>query len=156
MTNTGSCQCGEVRYRIAGEPMMTYACHCTDCQKRTGSAFSLGAIYPLSALELHGELRAWKRVSDDGYTNTRYSCASCGNVIYGLGEATAELIKLQPGTLDDTSAVVPDAHIWTASAQPWVQLPADALSYDTQPNDLADIFSTVMERRAQVAGGSHD
>jgi hypothetical protein len=149
MQVSGSCQCGQIRYAVEGEPLMTYACHCSDCQKRTGSAFSLGAIYPVAAISLEGELATWERVSDDGLTNTRYSCKACGNIIYGIGEATPDLLKLQPGTLDDTSNVGPDAHIWTRSAQAWFQLPADSLAYETQPEQLIDVYTAVMERRAQ-------
>jgi len=149
MPVTGSCQCGAVRYTLEGEPLMTYACHCYNCQKRTGSAFSLGAMYPVAAIDTTGDLASWARISDDGLTNTRYSCASCGNVIYGIGEATADLIKLQPGTLDDTSTVMPDAHIWTRSAQAWVRLPEGALAWETQPDNLFDVYAAVLERRGQ-------
>lgn len=149
MSVTGTCQCSGVHYQVDGEPLMTYACYCRGCQKRTGSAFSLGAIYPAAALQVEGELVAWERTSDDGSTNTRYSCAACGNVIYGIGEATAEFIKLQPGTLDDPSAVAPDAHIWTGSAQGWIKLPGDALAWETQPENLFDVYTAVLERREQ-------
>ena len=149
MDARGGCQCQAVRYRVAGDPLMTYACHCMGCQKRTGSAFSLGAIYPATALHLEGELVSWARTSDDGSTNTRFSCAACGNVIYGIGEATADFIKLQPGTLDDTGAVAPDAHIWTCSAQPWVRLPEGVPAWETQPDNLFDVYAAVLERRGQ-------
>ena len=149
MGATGGCQCNGVRYQVAGEPLMTYACYCHGCQKRTGSAFSLGAIYPASALQLEGELVPFERRSDDGSSNTRYSCAACGNVIYGVGEATADFIKLQPGTLDDPANVVPDAHIWTGSAQRWIELPDNALTWETQPDNLFDVYTAVLERRDQ-------
>ncbi len=150
MTNTdhaGCCQCGTVQYSVSGEPMMTYACHCTDCQKRTGSAFSMGCIYPLSALSLDGALSTWKRISDDGNSNTRYSCAECGNVIYGVSTIAPEIIKLQPGTLESARAIAVDAHIWLRSACSWLVVPEDALRYDTQPDSLLEIYQHVVERK---------
>lgn len=126
---------------------MTYACHCRDCQKRTGSAFSMGSIYALSGLSLTGSLSTWERTSDDGNTNTRYSCSQCGNIIYGISSSSPELIKLQPGTLDETGELHVDAHIWAGRAQPWVQLTDDALQYDTQPEQLIEIFHAVLKRR---------
>lgn len=149
MSQSGSCQCGQVRYEVAGEPLMTYVCYCFDCQKRTGSAFSMGAIYPLAALAIEGDLSAWERRSEGGVSNVRYSCSHCGNIIYGIGNATADLVKLQPGTLDDTSELAPDAHIWTRSAQAWVQIPDGALRWDTQPDNLFDVYTAVMENRAK-------
>ena len=40
---TGRCFCEAVQYRITEEPLTFYACHCTDCQKRSGSAFGLSS-----------------------------------------------------------------------------------------------------------------
>lgn len=147
MMNSGSCQCGEIQYTLDGDPLMTYACHCKDCQKRTGSAFSMGTIYALSGLSLSGSLSEWRRTSDDGNSNTRYSCSKCGNVIYGVSSNSPDLIKLQPGTLDETGDLLVDAHIWTRSAQRWVQLLPDALRYETQPDQLIEVFHAVLERR---------
>lgn len=147
MSSSGSCQCGEIQYTVGDGPLMTYACHCRDCQKRTGSAFSMGAIYPISAIALKGALSAWERTSDDGNVNTRYSCSSCGNIIYGVSSASPDLIKLQPGTLDDFGDVSVDAHIWTKRAQSWVLFAEDALMYETQPDNLAEVFEAVMLRK---------
>lgn len=147
----GSCQCGAISYSVSGKPLMTYACHCRDCQKRTGSAFSMGTIYPLSAISVTGELSAWERRSEDGTVNTRYSCARCGNVIYGIGGSAPDLIKLQPGTLEDQARMTVDAHIWVRSAQPWVSLPVHTLRYDTQPGQLADVYAAVLAQRQNAA-----
>ncbi|MFK7732851.1 MAG: GFA family protein [Pseudomonadales bacterium] len=146
-TYSGSCQCCEVQYTIAGEPLMTYACHCTDCQKRTGSAFSMGCIYSLQSLSLTGELTAWARTSDDGHSNTRYSCAGCGNIIYGASSVAPELIKLQPGTMASAQSIPVDAHIWLRSALEWLAIPEDSLQYNTQPASLMDIYQAVIERK---------
>ena len=144
---TGCCQCGAIKYQLESEPLMTYACHCKDCQKRTGSAFSMGVIFPTESLDLSGELTAWDRISDDGNANTRYSCSQCGNVIYGASTASPQAIKLQAGTLDDTQNVKPDVHIWAESAQAWVNIPSEDLRYDTQPDNLMDIFAAVQMKR---------
>jgi hypothetical protein len=150
MAASGSCQCGEVHYTVDGDALMTYVCHCKDCQKRTGSAFSMGAIYPVSAITVTGDLSTWERTSDEGSTNTRYSCKHCGNIIYGIGSSSPDFIKLQPGTLDDTSHINADAHIWTRSAQAWLVFPENALKYETQPGQLIEIFQAVMERKADA------
>ncbi len=138
---TGSCQCGQVRLSLAAEPLFTYACHCQDCQKRTGSAFSMGLVVMADTVSIEGELTAWKRTSDDGNTNTRFSCASCTNIIYGDSTASPGIWKLQAGLLDDTSKLRPGVHIWTCRKQGWVELPADAACYDTQPDDLSELLA---------------
>jgi hypothetical protein len=138
-----------VTYLLRGEPLMTYACHCLDCQKRTGSAFSLGMMVPSEAIELQGNLAAWERTADTGLTNTRYSCQLCGNIIYGVGSLTPELYKLQPGTLNDTSEVEPDVHIWTSRKQPWLHIPEIAPCFEQQPGDVTEILSAALRFRAR-------
>lgn len=145
----GSCQCGAVTYTINAEPLFTYACHCGSCQKRTGSAFSLGLVIATETLTLEGALTAWSRASEQGNTNTRYSCANCGNILYGIGDTNPELAKLQPGTLEDTSAVEPEVHIWTSRKQPWFTLPERVPQFERQPEDGLALFQAAMDYRAQ-------
>jgi hypothetical protein len=144
----GSCQCGAVTYTVSAEPLFTYACHCGSCQKRTGSAFSLGLVIATEALDLKGALTTWSRVSDQGNTNTRYSCASCGNIIYGIGNTSPDLAKLQAGTLEDTGAVEPEVHMWTSKKQRWLILPDRVQQFETQPQDGLALFQAAMDYRA--------
>jgi hypothetical protein len=147
---SGSCQCGAVTYTVNADTLFTYACHCGSCQKRTGSAFSLGLIIPTAALDLKGALTPWTRVSDRGNTNTRYSCADCGNIIYGIGDNSPELAKLQAGTLEDTSAVEPEVHIWTVKKQRWLTLPSRVRQFETQPDDTLELLQAALDYRAQT------
>ena len=133
---TGRCQCGAASFTLAAAPLLTYACHCHSCQQRTGSAFSMGLVVPLAALQLDGELVAWSRRADSGQVNTRYSCIDCGNIIYGVGESNPDLAKLQAGLLDDTSALAPEIHLWTSSRQRWFDIPAGAACFEQQADGL--------------------
>ena len=133
---TGRCQCGAACFTLTTAPLFTYACHCHSCQQRTGSAFSMGLVVPLAALQLDGELVAWSRRADTGQVNTRYSCADCGNIIYGGGDGNPDMAKLQAGLLDDTSALSPEIHLWTGSRQRWFDLPADAACFEQQADGL--------------------
>ncbi|CAA0112294.1 Glutathione-dependent formaldehyde-activating enzyme [Halioglobus japonicus] len=147
---SGSCQCGAVTYTVSAEPLFTYACHCHSCQKRTGSAFSLGLVIATETLDLEGALTPWKRVSEQGNSNTRYSCASCGNIIYGIGDTSPELAKLQAGTLEDTSAVEPEVHMWTVTKQPWIVLPEHVQQFETQPEDGLALLQAALDYRAKA------
>ena len=150
----GSCQCGEVRYSLTAEPLMTYACYCQNCQKRTGSAFSMGLIVSAATLQVEGRLSSWERQSDQGVTNVRFSCAACGNVIYGHGLDQPELLKLQAGTLEDAREVVPEVHLWTCRAQRWLELPPEAPRYERQPGDPMEMLQRAVQYRQQLAGDS--
>ena len=144
---TGSCQCGAVTLSVDMPALLTYACFCTSCQKRTGSAFSMGLVVPTSSLQVEGELTAWQRSSDKGYTNTRYSCADCGNIIYGDDDTGMGLAKLQAGLLDHTSDLEPEVYLFARSKQPWVTLPPQAQPFDTQPDDPMDMLAAAQAYR---------
>src|SRR5689334_1765369 len=138
---TGGCQCGAVRYEITAAPTMAYTCHCTDCQRLTGSAFSTGLVVMAEAFHPSGgETRPFQRITDSGRTSTRWVCVACGTWICGgprPGTAEPEtLVVVRAGTLDDTSWLRPVAHFWTRSAQPWVVLPEGDPRFETQPADF--------------------
>jgi hypothetical protein len=138
---TGGCPCGAIRYQIASFPLLVYTCNCTNCQTASGSAFALNM--PVRARDFHilqGEPKGWHHLSPRGVPVTSRFCADCGGRIYGERATRPEIVNLRAGTLDDTSWLVPAAHIFTRSAQAWVR-PADAAAcYETQPED----FSTPM------------
>jgi hypothetical protein len=134
LPQTGGCQCGKVRYEIAEAAHMVYTtCHCIDCQRLTGSAFSMAMIVTDAAFRLTGvELRAIRRTADSGRVTTRWVCPECGAWV--CGSATAEGRRVvRSGTLDDTSWLRPKVHFWTRSKQPWITLPEGDQSFETQP-----------------------
>jgi hypothetical protein len=77
---TGGCQCGKIRYAITDEPQLVYACHCTECQRATSSAFSMGLVLTEGAFRLSGaEPRSVQRATDSGRTTTRWVCSECAH-----------------------------------------------------------------------------
>jgi len=86
---SGGCLCGAVRYRLVGEPLMVAVCHCTTCQKNTGSAFSTNLAMPPEAVEIVGDnLASYEERADaDSPPFLRSFCARCGSPISGRGEA---------------------------------------------------------------------
>ncbi len=133
---TGGCHCGAVRYEISAAPIQTYTCHCTDCQRITGTAFSLAIIVPERAFRLvKGEPRPVERIADSGRVNVRLLCPDCGCWISGIGrpnEAGVVVRRVRAGTLDDRSWLRPTAHFFTRSKQPWVTLPPGDEIYEAQ------------------------
>jgi hypothetical protein len=132
----GGCQCGEVRYAITCEPTVIYACHCTECQRQSGSAFAMTAVIPAEHFALtQGTPKSFRRTGDSGRTMECWFCPTCGTRLYHAPANLAQNVNIKPGTLDDTSWVVPNAHMWTRSAQSWVTIPDGVMTCDTQPVD---------------------
>ena len=138
---TGGCQCGAIRYRIDADPIVTYACHCTECQKASGSAFGLSMIFLATAFELtSGELAVYERETDAGGRLRCSFCRGCGNRIHHR-PPESPFLSLKPGHLDDTSGLRPEAHIWVSSRPPWVEIPEDAPRHETQPEEPTGILT---------------
>jgi len=140
---TGGCLCGELRYVVKSEPLTFYACHCTDCQRRTGTAFALSMVVSRGAFELQkGKPVFYKVQMTDGRTKTGNVCPACSTRVWGEPAKTPDVVIIQPGTLDDRSWLHPVAHIWTRSAQPWFQFPKDVARFEMQPapGELAKLW----------------
>ncbi|MCP4433794.1 MAG: GFA family protein [Gammaproteobacteria bacterium] len=117
----GGCQCGYIRYRIVGEPLTLYACHCLDCQAQSASAFGLSMWVNFVDFELQqGELKFWSARADNGSDKQCAFCPNCGTRIYHASDR--EIISLKAGSLDDKSILQPVAHIWTKRAYEWLGL----------------------------------
>ena len=141
---TGACLCGAVRYTLRdGFRLNPYACHCTDCQTRTGSAFSEHMLFMLADLDISGELDIAEYTQPSGAESRIYGCARCKARIYAVNNAREGMASLRCGTLDDSAGVVPVAHLWVSSKQPWIGLPDDARTMEEQPRSNEDWIAFV-------------
>jgi hypothetical protein len=122
----GGCSCGELRYRLAGKPLIVHCCHCRWCQRESGSAFALNAMIETDRLKLlQGRPLLETIPSFSGKGQDVARCPECMIALwshYASGGATFAYVRV--GTLDAPDSLPPDIHIFTASKQPWVVLPA--------------------------------
>jgi hypothetical protein len=135
---SGSCQCGNVNYEVTSEPLVTVACHCRDCQKLSTSAFSVSMILNRSGFKiLSGELKSWERPTEAGGVAVCWFCPDCGNRIFHENPEMPDVIRLKPGTLEDTSVLEPQAHVWTCREQQWLNRFATLPKFEQQPDVAA-------------------
>ena len=132
---TGGCQCGAVRYEIDAEPLTVIACHCTECQRQSASAFGMTVPVPRAALKIvKGKPAHWSRVAESGNEVGAVFCPDCGVRLYHEPVNKA-FPNVKAGTFDDTSWIVPVGHIWTEKAQPWMREQLQGVTYPRQqPN----------------------
>ena len=129
----GGCLCGKVRYSATGDPAFVGVCHCRDCQKFSGSAFSIIVGVPKAALKIEGKVASYIKPGDSGKTTERRFCPECGSSIVDEASALPDIVMLGAGTLDDASWVKPAMQIYCDSAQPWVHLQADTKNFPKMP-----------------------
>ncbi|HYN12733.1 MAG TPA: GFA family protein [Burkholderiales bacterium] len=122
----GGCVCGAVRYRAHNKPARTSACHCTFCQRRTGSAFGVGAYFKQEDVEvLRGALTTYEHRSDETQRWLRIQfCPKCGTTVTWTVEAMPGMRALGLGTFDDPKWLKVERFGWYRSAHPWVIAPA--------------------------------
>src|SRR4051794_23968686 len=100
----GRCLCGAVEYSCEADPLFMAVCHCRDCQRQTGSAFSVVVGAPEQAFELQGELAEHVTVGDDHGRNVhRRFCPACGSPVLTQSEGLPGVVVIKAGTLDDPS-----------------------------------------------------
>ncbi len=133
-TREGGCQCGAVRYRVAGEPVVLAVCHCSECQRQSGSAFGMSLIVPKQSFQLlSGETKTFTRKAASGRDVECVFCPECGTRVYHVPGLPGDNLNIKPGTLDDRSWLVPAVHVWTQSKQPWVPIPEGVPCVEEQP-----------------------
>ncbi|MGJ8662609.1 MAG: GFA family protein [Marinicella sp.] len=133
---SGGCDCGHIRYELTAHPMFVHCCHCTWCQRETGSAFALNAIVEATAIKLkNNEPLLIETPSESGGGQKVARCPQCQIAVWshysGMGDRVA---FLKVGTLDEAQEITPDVHIYTQSKLPWFQLPQNIPSFERYYN----------------------
>lgn len=131
---SGGCNCKAVRYRLGRAPLATIACHCINCRRQSGAAYSINLVVRASDMRVDGELATF--VDGDtasGQPVERQFCGACGSPIRSLPSASPNIFAVKAGTLDDPGRFAPTMHIWTSSALPWVPIPPDIPSFERAP-----------------------
>jgi len=133
MAHTGRCLCGDIKYQFPNAPAVSGVCHCKNCQRQAGSAFSTLAGVPAAEFEMTGEPKLYKDPDTlSGNTVERYFCGNCGSPIYSAIPSQPDMLFLKTGTLDDTSTFTPAFHVWCSTKQNWVSLEEGVPQMETQ------------------------
>jgi hypothetical protein len=145
VTFTGTCRCGATRYELAVDSLTAiYCCHCTDCQRWSGSAFSEQAIVPEGSLTAAGPVVEFTVTNESGALSHQRACAICHNRLWNTNSSRPGVVVVRAGTLDHNRTLEPRVHIWVKSKQPWVTIAKDVPCFDETP-PMAD-FAAALNR----------
>lgn len=119
-----SCQCGSLTAEIADSAEADIiVCHCTDCQKRSGSQFGSIAYFPAEAVALAGEAREYTRGADSGSTFTTGFCPVCGSTVFAKSARRPEIVGVTVGAIADPSLPQPVRSVYEQSRHHWIAIP---------------------------------
>jgi hypothetical protein len=123
---TGACGCGAVRFEVTEPPVAATYCHCTRCQRRTGTGASANTRVASDSFRImQGEdrLRAWKPQGGA----EKWFCGDCGSALFSRNPADPSRVGVRLGALDSDPGIQPSAHQFVAYAAVWEPIPDDGL-----------------------------
>ena len=115
----GRCHCGSIAYEAEIDPARVSACHCTDCQMLTGSAFRVSVPAPAESFRLTGTPKTYVKVADSGNRRIHAFCPECGAPVYSSAISDSPTFSLRVGCLDERAELPPRKQIWCESSMAW-------------------------------------
>ena len=120
MKVTGGCHCGAIAYEADVDPERVGICHCTECQRLTGSAYRVTAAARREDFKLRrGSPRTYVKTGDSGAQRAQVFCGECGSPLYTYAVDDPAVFGVRVGSIDQRSQLIPRKQIWCHSAMPW-------------------------------------
>jgi len=116
------CSCGALTLTLPEPSRLVVACHCLDCQRRTGAPFGVGAFYPADAVVVSGISKEFTRDAASGGKVHNYFCPNCGSTIYWRADNLPSMIGVAVGAFADPNYPAPVRSIFELTKHGWVQM----------------------------------
>jgi hypothetical protein len=130
----GGCGCGAVRFEVSAPLVSANYCHCTRCQRRSGTAASANARpEPGSFRILAGEerLRAWR--PPGGWE--KWFCGECGSALFSRDPRDPLRMSVRLGAFEGDPGIRPSVRQFVAHAAAWEEIPSDGLPRHPESSD---------------------
>lgn len=127
------CHCGALEVACEGEPRKVSLCHCEQCQRRTGSAFSVAVFYAREQVAVRGTTASFMRPSASGFEVDFRFCPACGSNLLWYPARMPALVGVAFGGFADRDFPMPDQAVWAEEGHDWVGLPDQVTSFARNP-----------------------
>ncbi|WP_237057284.1 GFA family protein [Microbulbifer sediminum] len=130
----GGCACGQVRYESTAKPLVQFICHCRDCQRASGSAFSASVFVPRDRVTyLSGQMHHYDVKAESGRELRRQFCSTCGSPISAYWPESPVVEMLTVASLDDQGIFTPTHELWVSRAEAWHPFHPDTIKVPEGP-----------------------
>jgi hypothetical protein len=119
---TARCSCGQLQMHCEGNPDKISACHCLECQRRTGSAFGVAIFFDQAATSIQGNSTVFTRTGDSGQHVVHHFCPACGSTVFWYPAKKAGTVAVALGCFGDTEFAGPTQAVYESRRHPWVDL----------------------------------
>ncbi|AJA62482.1 GFA family protein [Bradyrhizobium japonicum] len=126
------CSCGAVSLSLPGPTKLVAACHCIDCQRRTGAPFGVGAFYPVEAVTISGAPKGYVRAAASGGEVRFYFCSDCGSTVYWKADNLPAMIGVAVGAIADPDFPAPVRSVFEQSKHAWVEIGGSGVEHFEQ------------------------
>jgi hypothetical protein len=117
---SGQCRCADITFVAKGPAMLTMACHCKGCQRMTGGAFSLSAMYADANFEV---LTGTPVIGGMKASPTHYVCPNCSSWIFTrVATPMGELVNVRAPMFDEPDQSAPFIETCALEKLDWVNL----------------------------------
>lgn len=117
-----SCRCGALAVVVRGEPVRVSVCHCLECKRRTGSAFSYNAHWPEGKAEVAGAVATWRRTTEQSFFCEYDFCPTCGSTVVYRIERRPGVISIPAGAFADPDFPEPTVSVYGRRRHRWCVL----------------------------------
>ena len=119
-TREARCSCGALTVTAVGDPVRNSVCHCLDCKRRTGGAFSWNATFAEDQVTIGGESASYSRTSDEGFWARHHFCPTCGTSPFYAIERRPGMISIPVGAFADPDFPAPTVEVYGERRCPWL------------------------------------
>jgi hypothetical protein len=119
MVRVAHCCCGGLRVEAIGDPVIVAACHCRQCQRRTGAAFGVSAYFPKEQVRIGGTSKVFVRDGQDGRKIRAHFCPDCGSTVYWDADFRPDYYGIAVGAFADPTFPAPRWSVWEEARHPW-------------------------------------
>jgi hypothetical protein len=130
---TARCCCGSLRADTTGEPVFVAACHCRECQRRTGAPFGVSAYFPREQVQIEGVSTEYVRDGQEGRKLRFYFCPYCGTTVHWRTDRRPDAIGIALGAFADPSFPEPTVSAWEETQHSWVAFQHEIGHFHTNP-----------------------
>lgn len=122
-TRSANCACGQLSAVCVGEPVSVSACHCLECQRRTGSSFGIAAFFQRARVQLQGVSTCYERRSDSGFQVSFHFCPQCGSTVYWYPARKQDVVAVAVGAFADPEFPAPTKSVSEEHRHLWLKSP---------------------------------
>ena len=129
IVRVATCQCGQLQAQTIGEPVRVSVCHCLNCKKRSGSAFTAQARWPHDRVRITGESKTWSHAGESGNNAEFRFCPHCGSTVTYVSQGLPDVTAIAIGAFAEPDFPAPEYSVYEERMHKWIAILGDEIEH---------------------------